>query len=222
MSSKIFKPFLINIFLVLFITPLMLAQEQSMPLTYENEEFGIKLTGPYGWYIKPFEKKGTWKFGYLVWFLNYPLDKFFKVEDKAVISLELEPAKKKTGIIITGTALLEKANLDVMGVKLLDPKSSLNKAQIYYWSKLIGATGEIKEAKIIERPSLVKINNQEAVRYICGIKILYQNREQSKRTYVYIFLKGDYFFRISYDVNQEHFDKYLNEFEQTVKTLVLK
>lgn len=193
MVCKIFRIFLFGSLFLLFALSFVLAQEQSQePLTYENEELGVKIIGPKGWYV--FQPKNKEKFGIQIRFSRYPAGS--TEEDNPMIMLHTERVKQEAG-----KTPLEYANycLDVM--------------------KDMKGMRDIKEAIIIQEPTLVKINNQEGARYVYETKTLKVNR---LKILEYVFIKEDIYYILGFGCKAEYFDKYTKEFEEALNTFVLK
>jgi len=194
--DKIFRIFLIGSLFLLFALSFALAQEQNQKtLTYENEEYGVKITGPNGWYV--FRPKNKSKFSIQVMFSRYPVGS--TEEDNPKIVLETEPVTQESG-----KTPLEHANYYVGVLKYMKDM------------------GDIKELIIREEPALVNINNREGTRYVYETKILRKNREDNLRDLEYVFIKGDLYYRLDFSSKAEYFDKHKKEFEEALNTFVLK
>lgn len=192
MICKTFRIFLMGSLFLLFTLSLTLAQEQSQkPLTYENEELGVKITGPNGWHV--FQPKNKGKLGIHVMFSRYPSGS--TEEDNPTILLETQRVTQEAG-----KTPLEHANYYVGVIKVMG----------------------VKDAIIIDEPTLVKINNQEGARYVYEIKTLKENGKKNLKSLEYVFIKGDLCYLLGFGCKAEYFDKHTKEFEETLNTFALK
>lgn len=203
MFSKIFKVFLINIFLVLFITSLTLAQEDNKKyLVYKNDTMGVEITYPTSW---------------------------FKYENSDAVQAE-EPGRVSRLLYITsspksfggisgddGAIILDTVSVTDAQGKVSHGKTPLEYAK-YIVDDLKRMRIEEDGGSIIEEPTLVKINNLEGARY----KYELYHEHGHLILYKYIFNKGNLFYLLGYQNESAYFDKHLKEFETVLNSLVLK
>jgi hypothetical protein len=107
--------------------------------------------------------------------------------------------------------------------------------QIYLYAKIVTKernpleyfdynikSSKIMKCNIIKEPILTKINNKECAHYIFETSSLNNNIVVTARHSQYVFMKNNFFYILFYSSKSEYFDKYLNEFEKTVNSFILR
>ena len=212
-TNKSIKFFLIVLYILFFVS-LGLA-EIIKGFSYENEAMGVKITGPEDWYIVPGEKaqektaknidditkleslkESSKKVGILVVFLKYPYGSPREFNPNIVLATE-KIISEYAGVLKTP---LDVANANIITLKMM-----------------------FKDVKIIEGPMMVKLESGlQGAHFIYEAKVVRGYLEVGIRCSVYIFLKDDIIYTLTFTDRNEDFENNIKAFESSLKTFVLK
>ncbi len=211
--NKMIKILMGTVFCLCCITKYVFAQTQDS-LTYENDAMGIKIAGPEGWFITPGEKvekavskaagdlttlesikEGIKKLGFLIIFSKYPFGSPVEFNPTIALVTEQVPREYPTA----SKTAIGMGNANILTIKAM-----------------------YKDAKIIKEPATVRINNKEGAHLIWEGTSVRGYLETRLECSVYIFIKDNIIYTLSFTDKAGDLDNNVNAFESSIKTFVLK
>lgn len=213
MFKETLRVFLIITVSMLSILSFASAQEQvKKSFSYENEELGVKITCPENWFMISGEQA----------------EKAVSSVARDINELEsIKEARKRLGILVTfskyplGSAIEFNPNI-ALTTEPLNADYNLKTAVDCANASVITGRMMLKDFKLITDIFTVIFGGGQGAHYVYQATMTRGYLQLKFKSSVYMFVKGNMLYTLSFTDKSEEFDNDLKAFETTVNSFIVK